>query len=222
MGDDLSAEPRDQLRQAAAGLAIEGPAALLVGPRLAADPELRPILEQLAARLGATGDDGMVGSPALAANGRGVQELAPDLAAVDPTAAGGPLAAQPAALLMLDVGGPWPPLSGTNLIVATSGPIDERDEVEVVLPLAHPYEQAGSLTNLEGRVQKLEPSGFAAPTTLADWAALARLVNALGGAVPTDLPGLRAALAADHPKFARALTGSLPAAGRRLEEAGVA
>jgi NADH dehydrogenase/NADH:ubiquinone oxidoreductase subunit G len=162
----------------------------------------------------------MVGSPALAANGRGVQELAPDLALLDPTAEGGALA-QPAGALLLIGPGQWPALPGRRVILATNGPFDERDEIEVVLPLTHPYEQAGSLTNLEGRVQKLEPSGFAAPTTLADWAALARVANALGADAPADIPRIRAALSAAHPTFATALTASLPR-GRLLERAEVA
>ena len=191
----------DELQRAGAALAGEGPAAVLAGPGLASDPAAREVLEQLAARLGADGESGMVGSPALAANGRGVQELAPDLASADPTAAGGPLAERPDALLLIGPGH-WPALPGARLVLMTNGPFDEREEVEVVLPLAHPYEQGGSLTNLEGRVQKLEPSGFAAPTALADYAALARLANALGAGVSSELGGIRSTIAAAHPGFA--------------------
>jgi formate dehydrogenase alpha subunit len=93
--------------------------------------------------------------------------------------------------------------------------------VEVVFPLSHPYEQAGSLTNLEGRVQRLEPSGFAPPAVLPDWAALARLANALGASAPTDLSGIRSALAEQHPKY-EVLRDGLPASGRLLAEAVVA
>jgi hypothetical protein len=61
-----------------------------------------------------------------------------------------------------------------------------------------------------------------APTTLADWAALARIANALGADTPADLPRIRAALAATNPAFAKALTTNLPPRGQLLEPAGVA
>jgi NADH-quinone oxidoreductase subunit G len=215
-GDQQAGEADEQaalLRRAADDLRGEGPFALLVGSALAREAAGRAQAERLAARLSAGGPAALVGSPSLAANGRGVQEIAPELTAAEVGEGHG-------ALLLLGPGH-WPDQPGTRLIVATSGPFDEREAVEVVLPLCHPYEQAGSLTSLEGRVQKLEPSGFGAPTTLPDWSALARLVQALGGQAPGDLNGIRAALAADRPSFARALSGGLPPRGRRLE-AGVA
>jgi hypothetical protein len=43
------------------------------------------------------------------------------------------------------------------------------------------------------------------------------LAAALGATVPTDLPGIRVALAAEHPAYARALDGGPPAKGRLLE-----
>jgi NADH-quinone oxidoreductase subunit G len=202
-------DPAAALWRAAGDLRGDGPYALLLGPEVVRDAAGRALAERLAARLSAGGEAVLVGSPALAANGRGVQEIAPELAAAEPASA-------PSALLLAGPG-QWPDLPDAKLIVATSGPFDEREAVEVVLPLCHPYEQAGSLTNLEGRVQKLEPSGFGAPTTLPDWSALARLAQALGAETPTDLNGIRAALAAERPAFARALSGGLPPLGRRLE-----
>jgi hypothetical protein len=56
---------------------------------------------------------------------------------------------------------------------------------------------------------------------LADWAALARLAAALGVSAPTDLPGIRAALAEAHPAYAKAL-GGLAGGGRLLATAGAA
>ena len=44
-----------------------------------------------------------------------------------------------------------------QVILATSQPIADDPRIQVVLPLAHPYERQGSLTNLEGRVQRISP-----------------------------------------------------------------
>jgi NADH-quinone oxidoreductase subunit G len=218
-------QPNDDVREAARHLSLgeesqqAGPAAVLAGPRAAADPGMRELLERLAARLGANGDSGMIGSPALTANGQGVYQLAPELATDDP------LAEPSSTLLLVGAVGEASQTEGTpaasNLIVASNGPFEERDAVEVVFPLSHPYEQAGSLTNLEGRVQRLEPSGFAPAAVLPDWAALARLANALGASAPTDLSGIRSALAEQHPEY-EVLRHGLPASGRLLAEAVVA
>jgi len=124
---------------------------------------------------------------------------------------------------MLLIGpGRWPSAPGTKQILMTNAPFDEHEDLEVVLPLAHPYEQGGSLTNLEGRVQRLEAAGFASPTALPDYVALSRLANTLGVQAPTDLHGIRAALGAEHPGYAKALGSGLPAKGRLLDVAGVA
>jgi NADH-quinone oxidoreductase subunit G len=205
------------LRQAADRLASgAGPAAVLSGPGLAADPGARQLLERLATKLDANAATGLIGAPVLSANGRGVQLLAPRLA-VDPAR----LTGRSAQLLI--GAGPWSNPEGTKLVLATNAEFKESPEIEVVLPLAHPYEQGGSLTNLEGRIQRIEASGFAAPGVQPDWAIIARLANTLtGGVVPIDLLGIRAALAADHPAYAKALSGGLPARGRLLEGVGVA
>lgn len=202
----------EDIRQAAVHLQGEGPTALLIGPEVAADEARRLLVQALAERLGANGIDGMIGCPALGANERGARELAPDLMQTDLTTAGdtpGPL------LLFSD--GPWQIFGQSVRILATSSLIQDPHGLEVVLPLAHPYEQAGSLTNIEGRVQELMPGGIAPPDALPDWAALARLANALGASAPTGLAGIRAALSADHPQYERAVAGGLPAAGRLLE-----
>ena len=78
--------------------------------------------------------------------------------------------------------------------------------VDVVLPLAHSYEQAGSVTNLEGRVQGFEAAAIPPRDAKADWQALALLVAELGTATPTDLRALRARLATSHSFFSQVRT----------------
>jgi NADH dehydrogenase/NADH:ubiquinone oxidoreductase subunit G len=80
------------------------------------------------------------------------------------------------------------------------------DGVDVVLPLAHVYEQGGSFTTLDGRAQGFDAAGIppsvpgAGPQerAKADWLALGLLATELGHATPHDLKGLRAAFAARH------------------------
>jgi hypothetical protein len=207
------------LLAAAAAARGAAPVALLAHPRLAAGPDGRSVLQDLAAALGATGESGLVGAPLLGANGRGAQELAPSVVTGDARQA---LAGASGLLLIGDEA--WAELDtgSARVVLATSQPTADDPRVSVILPLAHPYERQGSLTNLEGRVQKLEPSGFAAPTTLPDWTVLARLANALGATAPTDLPAIRAALAQQHPSYALVLTGSPSSHGQLLESAGAA
>lgn len=50
----------------------------------------------------------------------------------------------------------------------------------VIVPILHPYEQTGTVTNLEGRVQELRPGGRVAGEARADWTALTDLARALG------------------------------------------
>ena len=48
-----------------------------------------------------------------------------------------------------------------RVVLATSRPVPDDARVDVVLPMAHPYERQASITNLEGRVQQQD--GGAAP-----------------------------------------------------------
>ncbi len=75
-----------------------------------------------------------------------------------------------------------PAPGATRLIVASSHAVPDRDDIEVVLPLAHPYETVGSWTNLEGLRQPLAAGGFAGRAMLMDHALLQQLAAA---AAPT-------------------------------------
>jgi NADH-quinone oxidoreductase subunit G len=186
---------------AAATLNAQTPAALLAHPSLVAGG-----LEQLAALarvLGATGADGMLGAPLLGANARGAQELAPDLVAGD----GDGVLASPALLAIGDEA--WLEHAGSfaRLVLVSSRPVLDDPRVEVVLPMAHPYERQATLINLEGRLQHQE--GGAAPPRQArtDWGIVAELGQQLDlpGPWPTSLEAIRSLIAEEHPKFAQAL-----------------
>jgi NADH-quinone oxidoreductase subunit G len=84
-------------------------------------------------------------------------------------------------------------------------PADDS-RVEVLLPMAHPYERQASITNLEGRVQRQEggasPPGYAR----ADWSIVVALARRLGVTLPEDLDQQRAAIVGEHPALAEILT----------------
>ena len=63
----------------------------------------------------------------------------------------------------------------------------------VLLPILHPYEQTGTIVNLEGRVQELRAGGRFAGEARPDWAVLAELGRALG--INPAAEGIQAALA---------------------------
>jgi NADH dehydrogenase/NADH:ubiquinone oxidoreductase subunit G len=95
----------------------------------------------------------------------------------------------------------WPATGPARKIVVTSGGLVADDTVDVVLPVAHPYEQAGSFTNLEGRVQGFIAGGLPPQDVPSDWLLLASLIEKLGGSAPKDLQSIRAALAEAHPAY---------------------
>ena len=196
------------IRAAAQSLGADGPAlgpvALLVHARLATDGFSRGSLERLAAAIGATGDGGMVGCPPLAANGRGALDLAADVATVDQERTGGIVARASSGdveAVLLAGRESWPSLGRARKVLMTTGPFDRDDTIEVVLPIAHPYEQPGTLTNLEGRVQQLHAGGLSPQNVPSDWLAMADLATRLGATPPRDLPSLREALAGAHPSY---------------------
>jgi NADH-quinone oxidoreductase subunit G len=197
------AAPTDGSVAAAAAAVGTGPVALLVGARLANDPAAKAVLERLAGALGTSADSGMVGSPAVAANGRGALELAGDIVTADreaASAAGKAQAGDLAAVLLFGREA-WPATGSARKVIATTAPVDLDEAVEVVLPIAHPYEQAGSLTNLEGRVQVLQAAGLPPRGVPPDWLAMADLAIYLGGTAPRDLKAIRAAMSEAHPAY---------------------
>jgi NADH-quinone oxidoreductase subunit G len=188
-----------ELLAAAATLRGLSPAALLAHPSLAADG--RVALEKLAAALGANAADGMVGAPLLGANARGAHELAPDVALGDAAAVLG-------ASTVLAVGDEdWTTLPGSArlVLVCSAYPVDDA-RVDVLLPMAHPYERQATLTNLEGRVQHQD--GGAAPPVhaRAEWSIVAELAQRLGVAAPNSVMQLRAAMIEHHPELGAILT----------------
>jgi len=191
----IKGDPLSHLSEISVG---EGPVALLAHPRLVASG--RTALEELAARLGANGETGMLGAPLLGANGRGAQEIAPGIASGDVDQV---LTAK-AVLLFGDEN--WSALrvgSFARIVLATSGAVPDNAQLDVLLPLAHAYERQGSLLNLEGRVQHQE--GGAAPAThaRADWQVAAELAAKLGQAgVSGDLEAIRRDIASEHPQLA--------------------
>jgi NADH dehydrogenase/NADH:ubiquinone oxidoreductase subunit G len=162
---------------AAAGkLQRDGAAAVLLHPDLAADAETLAMAQQLGKRLGADAATGLLGAPAFGANARGAQELAPALASHAVATAG------LRALLLLGVE-TLPPAGTARLIVASSRAVPDRDDVEVVLPLAHSYESQGTFTNLEGQQQTFAAGGFAGRHVVADHV----LIGSLAAALARDL-----------------------------------
>jgi NADH dehydrogenase/NADH:ubiquinone oxidoreductase subunit G len=93
------------------------------------------------------------------------------------------------------------------VVLATSGAVPDDPHLEVVLPMAHPYERQGTVVNLEGRVQHQE--GGASPPSRArsDWHIAAELAARLGVGVPGagDVEVLRRQIASEHPALAEVL-----------------
>ena len=196
-------EPNDKAIAAAAAAVGAGPVAFLVGGRLADDPKSRAVLEKFAAALGASAESGMVGSPATTVNGRGALDLAGDIVAADREAGS---AAEKAATgqvaVVLQIGNEdWSAAGTAKRIVLSPGAAPDDESVEIFLPIAHPYEQAGSVTNLEGRVQGFQAGGLPPHGVPADWLAVSKLIEKLGGSAPGDLKTVRAALSGAHPAY---------------------
>jgi NADH-quinone oxidoreductase subunit G len=158
------------------------PTTLLFSEQIARDPEAKPLLEKLATLLEATGEGGLVGAPSKHVNGRGAGELMHgkpvDGADTLVVVGDADLDTGKARVVWLHAG-------------FTAEKPDVPDFVDVVLPLAHPYEQAGSFTNLEGRVQHFDAAGSPPGSARADWQACVALASELGVPVPSDLRSLR-------------------------------
>ena len=166
---------------AARDLRASGPAAVLLGSRYAGEPRLVRACQDLAAALQVDAATGFAGAPMPGANARGAAELCQGFARSDA------LAARPQVLATF--GGSAPVLPpGARAIVATTGPVPDDASVEVVLPIAHPYETDGHYTNLEGVPQPLRRGGSAGTEVTMDHALLRQLLAALAAApaVPTE------------------------------------
>jgi NADH-quinone oxidoreductase subunit G len=137
---------------AAATLKVEGPAAVLLGANVAGDARLRAAAEAIANLLAANAETGFRGAPMRGTNARGAATHAAELARTD-VLAGAPK-------VVFSFGCEVPVVvPGGKAIVATAGAVPDAAEVEVVLPLAHPYETDGHFTNLEGQRQHLTAAG---------------------------------------------------------------
>jgi NADH dehydrogenase/NADH:ubiquinone oxidoreductase subunit G len=192
--------PPPEALAAAAALRGQNAVALLVHPALAASA--RPALDALAAALGVSADDGLVGAPLLGANGRGAQNLAPTLA----NGVHGRVLDAPAILVVGDEA--WADLeagAAPLIVAATRHPTDDA-RVEVLLPMAHPYERQATLFNLEGRLQHQSGGAAPPPSARADWGILAVLAQHLQVPVPASLSQIRAAIGAHRPELANELT----------------
>jgi len=119
--------------------------------------------------------EGMVGSPATAANGAAMTGL--------------PKATFEAPVQLLVGNEDWPLRSSASARIQLrwSAAGDAADRPSIVLPLAHPYEQTGSLINLEGTVQQLHPGAAAPAAAHPDWLALAELAEALHISAAPDM-----------------------------------
>jgi NADH-quinone oxidoreductase subunit G len=172
----LEGKPAGEAATAAAkALDKPGPAAVLLGSDPARDGRVLDLCQRLAARLGANGETGLVGAPAPGANARGIQQEAPELVKVPP-----PATVSGAAVLTLGHVATGV-AAGSKRIVASWTRVEDTPDVEVVLPLAHPYEQQGTWINLDGQTQRLARGGGSVKQAFADHVLLAKLVEALGG-----------------------------------------
>ena len=202
----------DEAKAAASNLK-QGPATLLVGASACADASVRTVVEQIAGRIGAVGEAGLVGAPGSTANARGAAEIIGARAFEDPNGKDGVVgrarAGQLETLVIVgDAPGGGCPVADIGaaravwLTASLAKSANVPSFVDVVLPLAHIYEQGGSFTNLEGRVQGFDaagiPPGQGAERARADWEALVALCNELGLGLPKELKGLRALLSAKH------------------------
>lgn len=164
---------------AAATLRGDGPAAVLLGTAFAiAEPKLAKVAAEIARLLGANAETGLTGAPLRGANARGAAAAAPGFVSVDP------LAGRPDVVFSL---GGTPVLPAfARAIVATSGALPDDPSLEVVLPMAHPYETDGHLTNLDGTTQRLRAAGRPGREVRSDL----EIVRALAG-VPDAAAGGR-------------------------------
>ena len=165
------APAKDQVARAAARLAQDGPAAVLLARELAEDAATLQLAQQLAAKLGANAETGLVGAPALGANARGAQQIVPEITQGQPRLGD--------AMCALVFGLDEVPAGPHTLLVASARAVPADPRIELLLPLAHPYETAGTYLNFAGLAQPLAPGGFRQQGVLQDHVLLGRLHQAL-------------------------------------------
>jgi NADH-quinone oxidoreductase subunit G len=126
---------------------------------------LGPGAGDLAQRLEATG---LVGNPPTAANGFATHGL--------------PVAGFGGDVLLLVGNEDWPLSVNAHPLVQLRWSPHATCHLPhaITLPITHPYEQTGTVTNLEGRVQELHPGGRVVGEGRADWQALIDLARAMG------------------------------------------
>jgi NADH-quinone oxidoreductase chain G len=176
-------------------------AAVLVGNRIGQDPDALSAARALSERLDAPAGEEPVGIPCTGANARGLLDLAPEI----------PSHASSACTLRFGDGVTGPtPLNGESIRAAYGAGGGDEGNTVVVLPLAHPYEQDGSFTNLEGRVQLLHAGASMPEQAFADWELAVRLAQRLDVAVPSDLASIRAEIGVARPEYGQALLAETP------------
>jgi NADH dehydrogenase/NADH:ubiquinone oxidoreductase subunit G len=206
----LEGKGSDEAKQAAAML-TERPASIVAGAGVASHPEGVAALEKLRALLGCSDEASFTGGIDLSGNAGGARAILGDLARVDAAGKDGVLSQGVETLLVIgDVphvdGFPVKDTGSARVIWATAqAPEDGKgvpDCVDVILPLADLYEQAGSFTNIEGRHQGFDaggiPPGKGAEKAKADWELVSLLLAELGVHMPKDLKALRATFAGRH------------------------
>jgi NADH-quinone oxidoreductase subunit G len=209
-------------KKAAAQLSTR-PSSLVMGAAFANEPAHAALIARLEKALGVVDDNGACagfsGAVDRDTNARGAREILGAQAGVDAASGDGVIArAKSGALDTVIVVGDVPHCAGfpvdglgkargvwltANLKKDGAG---VPDFVDVVLPLAHIYEQGGAFTNVDGRHQGFDAAGIPpsvpgagpAERAKADWHALGMLSTELGHAVAPDLKALRAALAGKH------------------------
>ncbi|MDQ6604633.1 MAG: NADH-quinone oxidoreductase subunit NuoG [Chloroflexota bacterium] len=151
---------------------------LLVDPALLADPS---VADAVAALMPAAG-----GPVVSTANGRGAIDLG--ILPAGGAAATGMLDGSARVRGLIVLGGDPPVDRAETLIVFASHLTAAAQQADVLLPIAVATEEAGTLTNFAGRVQRLRrgpaPPGSAEPA----WYAVKELAGALGQPIPVTSP----------------------------------
>jgi NADH-quinone oxidoreductase subunit G len=201
MTDSTSMATQQNVPESLGAILGGRPASVVAGARVGEDPEALAAVQALAERLYTEFGDAPMGIPSIGANARGLEDLAPELS----TSAG-----SSCTLRFGDGVSGARPMNGESIEVAYRASSSDEGNTVAILPLAHPYEQDASFTNLEGRVQLLRAGSRMPAQALADWDLALKLANRLDVRVPSDLAAIRAEIAEAHPQYANALTAAEP------------